>query len=52
VVSTGPNDYGHPNPGVLAALRGTSDVVLRTDVAGEVTVRFSDQGLLVESARA
>jgi competence protein ComEC len=52
VVSTGPNDYGHPNPGVLAALRGTSDVVLRTDVAGEVTVRFSDLGLLVESARA
>jgi competence protein ComEC len=52
VVSTGPNDYGHPNPGVLAALRGTSDVVLRTDLAGEITIRFSEEGLLVESPRA
>jgi competence protein ComEC len=52
VVSTGPNEYGHPNPGVLAALRERSDVVIRTDLAGEVTVRFSSDGLLVESARA
>jgi competence protein ComEC len=52
VVSTGPNDYGHPDPGVMAALRETSEMVLRTDLAGEITVRFSDQGLLVESATA
>jgi competence protein ComEC len=52
VVSTGPNDYGHPHPEVMAVLRQQSEVVLRTDLAGEVTVRFSDEGLLVESARA
>jgi competence protein ComEC len=52
VVSTGPNDYGHPHPEVMAALGQQSEVVLRTDLAGEVTVRFSEQGLLVESARA
>jgi competence protein ComEC len=51
VVTTGPNDYGHPNPGVLAELREASEVVYRTDLAGEVTVRFSTDGLLVESAR-
>jgi competence protein ComEC len=51
VVSTGPNDYGHPHPDVLEVLREASDVVLRTDRHGEVTVRFSRQGILVESAR-
>jgi competence protein ComEC len=50
VVSTGPNDYGHPHPDVLAALRDASGMVFRTDLAGEVTVRFSEDGLLVESA--
>jgi competence protein ComEC len=51
VVSTGPNDYGHPHPEVMAALRERSDLVVRTDRAGEITVRFTPEGVLVESAR-
>jgi competence protein ComEC len=50
VVSVGPNDYGHPNAGVLAALRAEGMTVYRTDVAGDVTVWFGAQGVLVESA--
>jgi competence protein ComEC len=49
VVSTGPNDYGHPVPSVLATLRGLGMRVVRTDLAGDVTVRFTDDGLLLES---
>jgi competence protein ComEC len=49
VVSTGPNDYGHPVPSVLAELRSLGMRVLRTDLAGDVTVRFENAGLLVES---
>jgi competence protein ComEC len=44
VVSTGPNDYGHPDPGVLAALRSEGMVVYRTDHAGDVTVTFAEDG--------
>jgi competence protein ComEC len=44
VVSTGPNDYGHPDPGVLAALRSEGMVVYRTDHAGNVTVTFAEGG--------
>jgi len=51
VVSTGPNDYGHPHPEVMAALRERSDLVVRTDRAGEITVAFTPKGVLVESAR-
>ena len=51
VVSVGPNEYGHPVPWVLAALRRSGALVLRTDRSGEVTVRFDPRGVLVESAR-
>jgi competence protein ComEC len=51
VVSVGPNDYGHPVPWVLSALRRGGALVLRTDLSGDVTVRFGPQGILVESAR-
>jgi competence protein ComEC len=51
VVSTGPNDYGHPVPSVLAELRRLGMRVVRTDLAGDVTVRFESDGLLVESER-
>ncbi|MGH2677646.1 MAG: ComEC/Rec2 family competence protein, partial [Actinomycetota bacterium] len=44
VVSTGPNDYGHPNPGVLASLRTEGMAVYRTDLAGDVTVTFAADG--------
>lgn len=52
VVSVGPNDYGHPSPEVLAWLRATGARVFRTDLAGDVEVRFAPGGLLVESARS
>lgn len=51
VVSTGPNDYGHPHPRVMAALRADGMAVYRTDRSGDVTVRFGPDGLLVESER-
>jgi competence protein ComEC len=51
VVSTGPNDYGHPHPVVLAALRADGMAVYRTDRSGDVTVRFGPDGLVVESGR-
>jgi competence protein ComEC len=44
VVSTGPNDYGHPNPGVLESLRAEGMVVHRTDLAGDVTITFAADG--------
>jgi len=50
VVSVGPNDYGHPVPSVLSDLRGTGARVLRTDLAGDITVSFDPGGVLVESA--
>jgi competence protein ComEC len=50
VVSVGPNDYGHPVPAVLSDLRGTGARVIRTDLAGDITVSFDPGGLLVESA--
>jgi len=51
VVSTGPNDYGHPHPVLLAALRDNGMAVYRTDVAGDITVRFDSDGLAVGSER-
>jgi competence protein ComEC len=50
LVSVGPNDYGHPVPAILEELRATGAQVLRTDRAGDVTVTFAPEGLLVESA--
>jgi len=50
VVSVGPNDYGHPVPATLEELRATGARVLRTDLAGDITVTFDPGGLLVESA--
>jgi competence protein ComEC len=50
VVSVGPNDYGHPVPEVLDELRATGARVLRTDLAGDITVTLDPTGLLVESA--
>lgn len=52
VVSVGPNDYGHPVPSILEALEHTGALVLRTDLSGDVVVRFVPQGLLVESRAA
>ena len=50
VVSVGPNEYGHPNPGVLATLAAEGMFLVRTDLAGDVTVSFAPSGPLVESS--
>jgi competence protein ComEC len=50
VVSSGPNLYGHPDAGVLESLRAEGMVVYRTDLEGDVTVRFRPGGVVVESA--
>lgn len=47
IVSTGPNTYGHPNPGVLEILRGAGMVVYRTDLTGEISLRFTAGGDVV-----
>jgi competence protein ComEC len=44
VVSVGPNTYGHPNPSVLEDLRQAGIIDYRTDLVGEITVRFTDTG--------
>lgn len=49
VVSTGPNDYGHPVPEILQELAETGALVLRTDLEGDIVVRFDAGGVLVES---
>ncbi|MGP3971269.1 ComEC/Rec2 family competence protein [Streptomyces sp. 6N223] len=38
------NDYGHPAPGTLAALRAAGAVVLRTDRHGALAVTETDEG--------
>ena len=52
VISTGPNLYHDPSPLVLRALVNVGVHILRTDVAGDVTVEFRPDGLHVESRRA
>ncbi len=44
VVSSGENDYGHPNPEVVATLVEAGSVVLMTDIVGDVVLR-PDRGL-------
>ena len=41
------NDYGHPDPGVVAALTATGAVVRRTDLDGDVLVLRTDDGIAV-----
>lgn len=41
------NDYGHPDPGVVAALTATGAVVRRTDLDGDVLVLQTDDGIAV-----
>ncbi|HEX2155032.1 MAG TPA: ComEC/Rec2 family competence protein [Acidimicrobiia bacterium] len=38
IISVGPNDFGHPSDGVIAALRSAGSKVTRTDVEGDVVV--------------
>ncbi len=41
------NDYGHPDPGLVAALTATGAVVRRTDLDGDVLVLQTDDGIAV-----
>jgi competence protein ComEC len=38
------NDYGHPNPGILALLRRAGALVRRTDESGDLAVVPSGSG--------
>jgi competence protein ComEC len=50
VVSVGPNPYGHPVAEVLRWIRDAGTRVLRTDRLGDITIRFTQRGPLVESS--
>jgi competence protein ComEC len=50
VVPVGANRYGHPDPGVEARYRARNIQLLRTDLDGEITVRFDPEGVAVHSA--
>jgi len=41
IVSYGPNTYGHPNPEIMATIRGTGAEVRETFVEGDITVSLS-----------
>ena len=48
VVSVGAgNPYGHPNPGVVEALRATGAAVARTDLDGELWITRSGDRIRV-----
>jgi competence protein ComEC len=51
IVSVGPNSYGHPVPGTLDELRATGARVFRTDRSGDVTIRFEEPGIRVDTGR-
>lgn len=40
VISVGPNDFGHPDPGVVAVLERAGAVVRRTDHDGTIALRL------------
>jgi len=42
VVSVGPNDYGHPDPEVIEALRTAGAEVRRTDEEGDIVIRLDE----------
>lgn len=44
VISVGPNTFGHPDAGVVAALEQAGAAVLRTDEAGDVRMRLAAPG--------
>ena len=51
IVSVGPNSYGHPVPRTLEELRSTGARVYRTDRSGDVTIRFQEPGIRVDTGR-
>lgn len=51
VVSTGPNQFGHPDKGVLKRLKAANANVYRTDLHGTVTVASDGQAIRVATER-
>lgn len=51
IVSVGPNRYGEPDPGVIAALARAGCDVFRTDVEGAVTVETDGRAVRVHSGQ-
>jgi competence protein ComEC len=49
IVSVGPNRYGEPDPGVVAALARAGCDVFRTDAAGTVTVETDGRAVRVHA---
>ena len=49
VISVGPNKYGEPDPGVVAALAGAGCNVFRTDAGGAVTVETDGRTVRVHA---
>jgi len=49
IVSVGPNRYGEPDPGVVAALARAGCNVFRTDAAGTVTVETDGRAVRVHT---
>lgn len=39
------NNYGHPSPNVVESLEGIGSIILRTDVDGEVNLKFQKEGI-------
>ncbi|MGH2712112.1 MAG: ComEC/Rec2 family competence protein [Actinomycetota bacterium] len=52
IVSSGTNTYGHPSPRVLELLRASGMSIYRTDLDGEVAVRFTAEGDVVVGSEA
>jgi competence protein ComEC len=50
VISVGPNKFGHPTAEMLALLRGAGVPCLRTDRAGDITIRAAGQDLSVTAS--
>jgi competence protein ComEC len=51
IISVGPNGYGEPDPGVVAALVRAGCTVFRTDVAGTVTVETEGRTVRVHAGQ-
>jgi competence protein ComEC len=51
VVSVGPNRYGHPAPRTLTWLRSTGALVMRTDLVGDIVIRFEWSRLSIVTDR-
>lgn len=52
VISVGTNTYGHPNPALLEILEAAGMNVYRTDLLGELVLRFTENGAVAVGSSA